>query len=173
MNKFQQYCVKKHTSLRTQLCSTSAATAGKRRGGTLPLLAGSHHSSWNPWAEAREPSARQSSEKTPQLPAILVCSRSESFSWTNGLQNPAIPFLKIPFFKTNKQKKTCKQDECFWLKDQKHSSITREEFFPQYIPNKESVASLPVASHTSSHAAHTTSCTSLQEKFNLRTRCSP
>lgn len=99
-------------------------------------------------------------QQTPQLPAILVCSISEPIFEQTDLQNTTIPILKIPFLKTNK-KRTRKQDECFWLKEQKHSPITREEFFSQYVPNEKSVASLLVASHTSSHAAHTTSCTRL------------
>lgn len=156
VNKFQWYCVKSTQVWETQISSTSAAMVRKRRAGTSPLLAGSHCSSWHPWAEARQCSARQSSEKTPQLPPILVCLRSEPIFLINRLQNPT-----VPFFKTNEQKKTYKQDECFWLKDRKHSPITREELFPQYVPNEKSVALLLVARHTSSHAARTTSCTRL------------
>lgn len=33
-------------------------------------------------------------------------------------------------------------------------SSTKEKFYSQYIPNEKSVASLLVATHTSSHAAH-------------------
>lgn len=161
MNKFQRYCEKSTQVWGTQICPTSAAMAGKRRVGTSPLLAGSHCSSWYPWAEARERSARQSSDNKPHscLPYLSAQDLNQFFEQMD-LQNTTIPILKIPFLKTNK-KRTRKQDECFWLKDRKHSPITREEFFSQYVPNEKSVASLLVASHASSHAAHTTSCTRL------------
>lgn len=106
--------------------------------------------------EAGKCSARQSSEKIPQLPEIQVCPRSESVLWTNGLTEPCNSiFLK------KKKKKKCKQDECFWLKDQNHSPVTGEEFFPQDVPDEKSLSSLLVASYTPSHTARTTLCTRL------------
>lgn len=102
--------------------------------------------------EAGECSARQSSEKIPQLPETQVCPRSESILWTNGLTEPSNSiFLKT----TTKETQT---RQMLLAEDQK-PPVTGEDFFPQNVPNEKSVSSLQVASHTSSHTANTTLCT--------------
>lgn len=80
--------------------------------------------------------------------------------WISSLNKWTYRTLQFHILKKKKKKK-CKQDECFWLKDQNHSPVTGEEFFPQDVPDEKSLSSLLVASYTPSHTARTTLCTRL------------
>lgn len=154
--------IMKKTHKSEGLSSTSAAMAGRRRACTSSLLVGSHSSSWYPWAEARESSARQSSEKTPQLPAILKI-------WINFLNKRTTEQFHSQKFHSKKKKKNIKKrhtnkTNAFGWKTKNILQLLGKSFSPQYIPNEKSVASLLVASHTSPHTAHTTTCTRLSPK---------
>lgn len=79
--------------------------------------------------------------------------------WTNGLTEHHNSNLKNSILQTKKGH--ANKTNAFGWKTENILQLLEKSFFPQYVLNEKSVASLLVASHTSSHAAHTTSCTRL------------